>query len=77
MQLTGARLTAQECEKHHIIQKACTLKELLPDAIAFAKSLNKRREVIAEMKKRMNNGIVNAIDVEDVPYLEALKLKLI
>ncbi len=39
--------------------------------MAFAMAINKRRPVVVEMKKRLNQAIVQAIDVEDVPYIES------
>ena len=71
MQYSGKRATAEECEAHHIIMKACHMDDLMNEAIAFAKSLNKRREVIVEMKKRMYKDIVHTIDVEDTQVIES------
>jgi len=76
MQYTGMRLTAQECEKHHIIMKACHGEQLMAETLAFAQCLNKNRAVIAEMKKRLNKEIVRVIDVEDKPYIEANQFKI-
>ncbi|MBN1635475.1 MAG: enoyl-CoA hydratase/isomerase family protein [Deltaproteobacteria bacterium] len=67
----GKRLTGQECEEHHIVTKACHLDDLMNEAVGFAKSLNKRREVIAELKKDMNKDVVHAIEVEDPPVIES------
>lgn len=69
MQYTGKRLTAAECEAHHIIHKAHSHEMLMPETLAFAKTLNKNRNTIAEMKKRANCAITHAIDVEDPPYI--------
>lgn len=71
MQYTGIRLTAETCEAHHIVKKACPIEDLMPQALAFAKSIDKKRAVIAEMKARLNRPIVHAIEVEDVPYIES------
>ena len=71
LQYTGKRATARECEEHHIILKACHLDELLPEALSFAKSLNKRREVILEMKTRMYRHIVEAFEKKDPPIIES------
>ena len=71
LQYTGARLTAEQCERAHIVQKACPVETLMAETTAFAKSVNKRRPVVAEMKKRLNEAIVHAIDVEDVAYIES------
>ena len=71
MQYTGSRLTAAQCEAHHIINKACHFDDLMNDTLTFARSLNKQRGIIGEMKQRLNKHIVHAIDVEDVPYIES------
>jgi len=68
---TGKRATAEECEAHHIITKACHIDELMNEVLSFAKGLNKRREIIAEMKKRMYKDIVHAFDVDDPPVIES------
>ncbi len=74
MEYTGCRLTAEQCERHHIIRKACHRDDLMGETLQFARSLNKQRPIIAEMKKRLNKPVVDAIDIEDPPYLESLKL---
>ena len=71
MQYTGKRATAEECEAHHIVMKACPMDNLMSEALSFAKSLTKRRAVIGEMKKRMYKDIVHIIDVEDPPVIES------
>ncbi|MBW2062706.1 MAG: enoyl-CoA hydratase/isomerase family protein [Deltaproteobacteria bacterium] len=62
MQYTGRRLTAQECEEHHIIKKACHIDDLMNEALAFAKTLNKDRELIRKMKKETHKEIIAVID---------------
>ncbi len=76
MQYTGVRLTAQECEQHHIVRKACHGEKLMTETLAFAHTLNKNRAVIAEMKQRLNKEIVRVIDVEDKPYIETNQFKV-
>ncbi len=76
MQYTGCRLTADECEKHHIITQACPLDDLMPATLAFAKSLNKKRAIVQEMKLRLNKPIIDAIDVADPPYIESGKFNI-
>lgn len=71
MELTGIRLTAEQCQAHHIIRKACHIDDLMNEALTFAKGQNKRRAVLKEMKARLNQNIVHAIDVEDVAYIES------
>jgi enoyl-CoA hydratase/carnithine racemase len=71
MALTGARLTAEACVAGEIVYQACHVDELMNAVMAFAKTMKKDRQVVAEMKKRLNHGITQALDVEDVPYIEA------
>ena len=76
MEYTGCRLTATECEQHHIITKACHQDDLMNETLAFAKALNKKRAIVQEMKMRLNQPIVHAIDVEDPPYIESGKFNI-
>jgi enoyl-CoA hydratase/carnithine racemase len=76
MQYTGMRMTAEECKAHHIVLKACHKDDLMSETLAFAKSLNKKRSIVAEMKNRMNRGVVHALDVEDPPYIESGKFNI-
>lgn len=71
MQLTGIRLTADQCLDHHFIQKACNGDDLLTETLNFSAGINKRRPVTAEFKARLNNRIIEAIDVDDVVRIEA------
>lgn len=71
MQFTGKRMTASECEKHHIITKACHISTLMDETCKFAKELKKDRFIIGEMKKRMHTDIIHALDVEDIEYIES------
>jgi Delta3-Delta2-enoyl-CoA isomerase len=71
MEYTGVRLTADQCVQHHIVHKAAPMETLMQETMAFAMALNKRRPVVAEMKKRLSHAIVHAIDVEDVAYIES------
>jgi len=71
MQYTGSRLTAHDCQEHHIILKASPLNELMDDVLEFAHNLKKDRKIIREMKLRMNGEIVRIMEVEDVPYIDS------
>lgn len=71
MQYTGVRLTADQCVEHHIVHKACPVETLAEETMTFATTINKRRPVVAEMKRRLNQPIIQAIDVEDVAYIES------
>lgn len=71
MQLTGMRLTADMCRQHHIVQQACPMETLMDTAMAFARDINKKRPIVAELKGRLHAPIVHALDVEDVTYIES------
>jgi Delta3-Delta2-enoyl-CoA isomerase len=76
MEYTGRRLTAGECEKAHIVKKACHMDDLMAETLAFARGLGKKRAIIGELKKRLNKDITHAIDVEDIPYIESGKYNI-
>ena len=68
MQFTGNRYTAPELEKHSIIVKACANQEdLMASAIAFAKTLQKKRGILGEMKKRLYSNVVKVLDADFMP----------
>ncbi len=71
LQYTGKRVTAHELEAHHVVTKACHLDDLMNEVMAFAQDLNKRREIVSEMKKRMYRQIVHILEVEDPPVIES------
>ena len=71
MQYTGSRLTAYDCQEHHIILKASPMNELMDDILEFANGLNKERKIVREMKLRLNREIVRIMDVEDPPYIDS------
>lgn len=62
MQFLGSRLTATECAEHHIVHKVCPLETLLDEAIGFARSTNKPREIISQMKAETHKERVEIID---------------
>ena len=62
MQFTGIRLTAQECVEHHIVRKAAHKDDLMDEVLAFARTLNKDREMIRKMKMETHKEIVTIID---------------
>lgn len=71
MELTGARLTAEACEAHHIVLKASPIETLMDEVMTFARGINKKRETIQELKKRLNRRIVRTIENEDAPYIDS------
>ncbi len=72
MQLTGRRVTADELEARHVIRKACTLEELMGEAISFAKGLNKERAIVAKLKNVLYKDILAVMEVDDPPAIKAL-----
>jgi Delta3-Delta2-enoyl-CoA isomerase len=62
MQYTGTRLTALDCEEHHIITKAWPIGELMNEVLAFARTLNKDREIIRKMKMDTHKDTLAVID---------------
>ena len=71
MQLTGRRATAKECEAAGIVLKAFPRDDLISESVEFAKSLNKRRAVVSEMKQRMYKEVVRILDEEDPPLIDS------
>jgi enoyl-CoA hydratase/carnithine racemase len=68
MQFTGNRYTAPELEKHNIIVKACANQEdLMASATAFAKTLQKKRGILGEMKKRLYSDVIKVLDSDFMP----------
>lgn len=76
MKYTGKRLTAYECEEHHIVMKACHIDDLMDEALSFAKGLNKGRKIIRAMKEGMYKDIVRVMDEEDPLIIETGKLNI-
>jgi enoyl-CoA hydratase/carnithine racemase len=75
MMYTGKRYGAPEMEAHHVVMKACPNEEaLMAEAMAFARTFNKKRGVFGEMKRRMHKHIIDIIDNEDREYIEPLKV---
>ncbi len=73
---TGSRMTAKQCLEHHMITKACHIDTLMDDVLAYAKTINKKRAVVTEMKMRLYKDIAHCIDVEDIPYIESKKFNI-
>jgi enoyl-CoA hydratase/carnithine racemase len=48
----GKRLTGNKCEENHIVTRACHMKDLMEGVMTFSRGLQRRREIVAEIKKR-------------------------
>ncbi len=71
MQYTGCRLTAEACVEKGFVLEACPLENLMPRAEAFAAGLEKRREVVREMKRRTHAPILRVLDEEDPVVIDS------
>jgi len=65
MQFTGKRVTATECEEHNIIVKACHMDDLMDEILAYAKTLNKDRDIVGVMRTRMHQDIINVLEEQE------------
>ncbi len=75
MALSGRQVTASELAEHGVIEKASAdSRELMEDALCFADTFDKGRQIFGELKRRMNQQIIDVMETEDRPLLEALKL---
>ena len=75
MLLTGKRTGAQELADSHVIEKASgDLEELTADAMGFAATFQKGRDIFGELKKRKHKKIIQIMDTEDVAQIDSLKL---
>jgi Delta3-Delta2-enoyl-CoA isomerase len=72
-QLTGKRYTAPELEAQRIVLKACPAGDLMNEALAFAKSQNKTREILKTMKEITFKNILRTMETDDPAYLGSLK----
>jgi len=65
MEFTGNRYTAPELEKLNIIVKACANQEdLMVQAIAYARTLQKKRGIFGKIKERLYSDIVKVLDAD-------------
>ncbi len=72
---TGKRLVAAELEESKVILKACRDDaDLMAQAMAFAATFQKKRGIFGELKKRMNQHIVELMEQADPPYVDHLEL---
>lgn len=71
MQFTALRMTADECEKHHVVMKACHLDDLMNEVMAFAKAQAKDRKMITTMKKVTFKDLIPSFEVDDPEYFAA------
>ncbi len=76
MVYTGIRLTADQCASHNIVKQAYSNDELMDKTLEYAKTLNKSRGYVKEMRHRLYGDIIHAFEVEDVPYIESSRLNV-
>ncbi len=71
MQLSGVRLTAEMCQALKIVMGAYHGDQLLEETMKYARTINKQRPIVSELKARLNSAIVEVIDVQDVAHIES------
>jgi enoyl-CoA hydratase/carnithine racemase len=67
---TGKRYRASELEPHHILQACADKEALMTEAMAFARTFNKKRGIFGELKKRANKNITDLMTGDDLKYIE-------
>ena len=72
-QLTGKRYTAAELEAQRVVLKACPAGDLVNEALAFAKTMNKSREILKTMKAVTFKNTLRVMEADDPAYLQSLK----
>lgn len=71
MKWSGMKIGAEELEQNNVILKACdNAEETVKEAVAFAKTFNKNRKTLEEMKIRTYKHITDKMDNEDIEYLK-------
>jgi len=74
LKLTGKRATADELEAAHVIEKACNDREtVFKDAMAFARTFQKKRAIFEEHKKCMHKNIIDIMDKEDPEFINSMR----
>lgn len=58
MQLSGERLTAQECQQQNIVHRVCSLENIVQEAVEKGKELNKDRAMISKMKSTLYADLI-------------------
>jgi len=68
-QLTGKRYTAAELEARGAVVKSCHLNDLMNEVMAFAKSLNKGRDILKTIKEVGFQSVLRVMEKDDPVYL--------
>ena len=75
MKLTGRRVGAPELAQRYVVQEACAdAQETFDKAMEFAATFAKARGIFGEHKRRLHGHIMDVMDTEDKPLIEAMKL---
>jgi len=71
MVFTGDKISAAELEKYNVIMKSCeNAEKTVEEAVAFARTFNKSRTSMAEMKRRTYKHILDKMVNEDPAYYD-------
>lgn len=75
MKLSGRRAGGRELEQEHIVVEAVDgANEVLDKAIEYASGFDKKRGIFSEHKKRLHKQMIEVIETENPPLIEALSL---
>lgn len=75
MKLSGRRVAGKELERDHVVEAAVEGSEaLLATAISYAETFDKKRGIFAEHKRRLHQSMIDVIDHENPPLIDAVSL---
>jgi len=76
MALTGKRITAAQARETGIVQQTYDMSNIMDETIAWAKTMNKRRETVRAIKVELYKHIPVIMDQEDTPIIEGGRLNV-
>jgi len=74
--LTGRRLTAAQAIEMGVVVDSAPGNEVVDKAIAWGKTMNKRRNVVLAIKRELYKNEERIFDVEDPPIIESGRLQV-
>ncbi|MBW1988961.1 MAG: enoyl-CoA hydratase/isomerase family protein [Deltaproteobacteria bacterium] len=76
MALTGKRMTAKECLEAGVVQAGFEKDRIYDESLAWIKTHNKGRKIVAAIKKELYKEVVRIIDEEDPPVIRSGRLNV-
>jgi len=74
--LTGRRLTAAQAIEMGVVVDSAPGNEVVDKAVAWGKTMNKRRNVVLAIKRELYKNEERIFDVEDPPIIESGRLQV-